>query len=57
MPLYSYTCPACGTSKEVLQRDSAPAPVCAEHGDMVRDVGAPSFHLKGTGWYKPGASR
>jgi putative FmdB family regulatory protein len=61
MPIYAYQCPTCGTTQDVLQKASEPAPSCAQCGTkgvtaaMVKQVTAPSqFNLTGTGWYKPG---
>ena len=54
MPIYAYRCDACGFQKDVLQKLSAPAltrcPAC-EAESFVKQLSAPAFQLKGTGWY------
>ena len=57
MPLYTYKCLQCGFSDEVMipvkKRDKKFS--CEQEGCtgvMERNVDIPSFHLKGTGWYK-----
>jgi putative FmdB family regulatory protein len=55
MPIYEYTCRACGRDTERLQRLSdAPLTDCPECGqpELVRKLSAPSFRLKGGGWYE-----
>lgn len=58
MPMFDYRCESCEKTVEVLQKLSdPPKTACRECGsEMVRLMGAPSFTLKGTGWYKPGHS-
>ncbi len=53
MPLYEYRCEACGHKLEVLQRlAEPPLTVCPECGGVLRkQVSAPAFQFKGTGWY------
>lgn len=53
MPIYEYSCEACGRVTEVLQRlDEAPLSVCPECGGALRKlVSAPAFQFKGEGWY------
>lgn len=54
MPLYEYQCQHCGKSCELLQKVSeAPAIKCPDCGkdQLKRQVSAPRFQLKGTGWY------
>jgi putative FmdB family regulatory protein len=36
MPIYEYQCPSCETSKEVIQKNTDPAPECDDHGAMKR---------------------
>ena len=55
MPIYEYACSACGHQLEVLQKiNDAPMRKCPECGKsaMRRLVSAPSFRLKGGGWYE-----
>jgi len=61
MPLFDYQCPRCGDQREVLQKDSAPPPVCwrltcddKEPPPMVRLLSSPAFVLKGKGWARDG---
>jgi putative FmdB family regulatory protein len=55
MPIYEYRCAACGHTLEALQKLSdAPlkkCPQCAK-SRLKRLVSAPSFRLKGGGWYE-----
>jgi putative FmdB family regulatory protein len=54
MPLYEYQCGNCGKFCEVLQKvNDAPAVTCPECGkdQLKRQLSAPSFQLKGSGWY------
>lgn len=54
MPIYAYKCDACGHAKDVLQKMSdAPltdCPVCGAP-KFNKQLTAPGFQLKGTGWY------
>jgi putative FmdB family regulatory protein len=55
MPIYEYQCAKCGFQTEVLQKISdAPLKKCPECGKpaMEKMVSAPSFRLKGSGWYE-----
>lgn len=55
MPIYAFTCAACGHSYDRLQKMSDPDPVtCPDCGaDAVqRQLTAPSFRLSGSGWYE-----
>ena len=54
MPLYEYLCAACGKRSEALQRmGDPPLTVCPHCGGALRKLfSAPSFHLKGSGWYQ-----
>lgn len=63
MPIYAYKCGACGHAKDVLQKMSAdPLTDCPACGAAAfsKQLTAPGFQLKGTGWYatdfKGGAS-
>ncbi|THT99376.1 zinc ribbon domain-containing protein [Lampropedia puyangensis] len=54
MPIYAYQCSQCHFRKDVLQKISdAPLTVCPECGASAfgKQLSAPSFQLKGTGWY------
>lgn len=58
MPLYETRCTASGHKKDVLVRShDTPLPKCACGAERVHSLSAPHFHLKGTGFYKPGPSR
>lgn len=55
MPIYEYQCTKCGFQIEVIQKISdAPLKKCPECGKaaMQKMVSAPSFRLKGGGWYE-----
>ncbi len=54
MPIYAYSCEACGFSKDVLQKLSdAPLVDCPSCGKPAfrKQVTAAGFQLKGSGWY------
>jgi putative FmdB family regulatory protein len=60
MPIYEYSCDACGHEFEASQRISEP-PIrtcvrCTREA-ATRRVSRPSFILKGGGWYADGYSR
>ena len=54
MPIYGYQCSSCQHQKDVLQKISDPVltvcPACGE-ATFSKQVSAPAFQLKGTGWY------
>jgi putative FmdB family regulatory protein len=55
MPIYEYKCESCSAVLEKLQKISdAPLRDCPECGKstLVKLVSAPSFRLKGSGWYE-----
>ena len=55
MPIYEYACEACGHAFEALQKVSdKPLRKCPECGKpkLRKLVSAPSFRLKGGGWYE-----
>ena len=55
MPIYEYACEACGHAFEALQKVSdRPLKKCPECGKprLKKLVSAPSFRLKGGGWYE-----
>lgn len=55
MPIYEYQCKACGHSLEAIQRFSdAPLTECpaCHQSELTKLVSAPSFRLKGGGWYE-----
>ncbi|MGQ0701245.1 MAG: FmdB family zinc ribbon protein [Panacagrimonas sp.] len=55
MPLYEYSCGACGTVSEINHRmsDTAPTdcPVCGAP-ELSKQISAAGFRLKGAGWYE-----
>ena len=53
MPLFLYKCGVCGEMKEKIMKIDEPAPVCCEL-EMVKEVAAVTFQLKGAGWFKDG---
>ena len=69
MPIYDYTCAACGHLTEVIHgmREGGPrfCPSCGAEGTMRKGFAAPAVHFKGSGWAKkdrsatasPGRSR
>ena len=52
MPLYEYRCDACGQPFEVIQKFSEVSETCrlCGKGPVHRQVSAPGFQFKGTGW-------
>ena len=54
MPIFDFTCEACGCSKELLRKISDPivtgCPECHKE-TFKKQVSAPSFQLNGSGWY------
>lgn len=54
MPVYEYECPACGGRFEATRKFSDPdltvCSLCNASG-VRKMLSAPSFVLKGTGWY------
>ncbi len=55
MPIYEYVCKACGFEKDVLQSMSeAPLTDCpkCQKPEFSKMISAPSFRLKGSGWYE-----
>lgn len=55
MPIYDYECQACGHRFDVLQKGGeGPLRKCPACGKLKlrKCLSAPSFHLKGSGWYK-----
>jgi putative FmdB family regulatory protein len=54
MPLYDYLCQTCGHRCELLEKISdTPAVDCpaCQQPKLQRQVSAPQFQLKGSGWY------
>ncbi len=55
MPIYEYRCGACGHYLDALQKVSDPplvdCPDCSA-ASLKRLISAPSFRLKGSGWYE-----
>lgn len=55
MPIYAYRCSACGFEKDVMQKMAdAPLTACPScHAETFgKQLTAPGFHLKGSGWYQ-----
>lgn len=55
MPIYEYRCSACGHTLEALQKLSdEPLKQCpnCDEAALARLISAPSFRLKGKGWYE-----
>lgn len=55
MPLYEYSCAACGAVSEINHRMSDPAPTdCPACGapQLSKMISAAGFRLKGAGWYE-----
>ena len=55
MPIYEYKCLKCGHQFEVIQRFSDnPVEICpnCKNNKVEKLVSAPSFRLKGGGWYE-----
>lgn len=54
MPIYEYQCQACGHNLEAIQgfndKPLKECPACGK-AKLNKLMSAPSFHLKGTGWY------
>ena len=54
MPIYEYECKACGCQFEALQKiNDDPITHCKTCGEnkVEKLISAPSFQLKGSGWY------
>ena len=55
MPIFDYQCEACGHAFDVLQKAGEGAlrkcPKCGKL-KLKKQLAAPNFHLKGSGWYK-----
>ncbi len=55
MPIYEYRCDNCGHELEAIQKMSDPVlescPGCGQDA-LKRLISAPSFRLKGGGWYE-----
>ncbi len=56
MPIYDYTCGACGRVTEVIHgiHDTGPryCPACGAEGSMRKALTAPAVVFKGSGWAK-----
>jgi putative FmdB family regulatory protein len=55
MPIYEYRCQACGHYLDALEKISdKPQSVCpaCNKATLKRLISAPSFRLKGSGWYE-----
>lgn len=54
MPIYGYACTNCDNTLEAIQKIGAePLSICPKCNEscLVKEVSAPNFQLKGTGWY------
>ena len=54
MPIYEFECRSCGNEFEHMQSFSATTtPACGACGseEVVRRLGRPAIHFKGSGWY------
>jgi len=54
MPIYAYRCSSCGLEKDVMQKMADdPLTVCPECAKETfsKQLTAPGFQLKGSGWY------
>ena len=53
MPIYEYKCQSCGQHIEVMQRMSDdPLTTCEScGGELKKQISAPAFQFKGSGWY------
>tara|TARA_B100000963_G_scaffold111236_1_gene96856 strand:+ start:1565 stop:1855 length:291 start_codon:yes stop_codon:yes gene_type:complete len=55
MPIYDYKCSNCGHEIEVIQKISdKPKTICSKCNkkSLSKLISAPSFRLKGGGWYE-----
>ena len=55
MPIYDYKCSNCGHQVEIIQKISdKPLKICPKCGksNLKKLISAPSFRLKGGGWYE-----
>ncbi|TSA00176.1 MAG: zinc ribbon domain-containing protein [Rhodocyclaceae bacterium] len=54
MPIYAYRCTSCGFEKDVMRKVSDPlltnCPECKTE-NFAKQLTAPGFQLKGSGWY------
>ena len=54
MPIFDYKCSDCGHACEIIQgfsdADETICPACGKK-TFAKQISAPNFHLKGTGWY------
>lgn len=54
MPIYAYKCASCGHTEDVMRKISdAPLTTCTACGKETfeKQLTAPGFQLKGSGWY------
>lgn len=54
MPIYEYTCSACGKPSEVMHKVSEQPGDCPHCGvpALVKQISAAGFRLAGSGWYE-----
>jgi putative FmdB family regulatory protein len=52
LPLYEYHCPACGSFEVIQKFSDAPLTSCPTcQREVQKQLSAPAFQFKGTGWY------
>lgn len=54
VPIYEFVCQACGNEfEQILSFSDNSTPACSKCGSdqVVRQVGRPAIHFKGSGWY------
>jgi putative FmdB family regulatory protein len=56
VPIYDYSCTACGHVTEVIHGINDPAPrfcpSCGSEGTLKKAFATPAVHFKGSGWAK-----
>lgn len=53
MPIYAHRCSQCGHTQDHLMKIDEPSPACPACGSesYSKQLSAPAFALKGSGWY------
>jgi len=58
VPIYIYKCTSCEEVEEKIQKVSdPPLTKCECGGKLEKQMGLPSFQLKGDGWYRDGYTK